>query len=121
MKEADVQAISHTRIGAALYSKFVKQRFIFPDPKAEPGKFTEQLLNLLKKEKYDCVLALEESTTKILLKNKEEIEKYTSALLTTVQNFDKANDKWEVLKMAVELNVPVPESYAPETPEEINA
>src|SRR5690242_17687296 len=55
----EVHAAAHKRTGAALYSRFVAKRIV--------QSSADELLRLIRESGYDCVMPLEEGTTRLLL------------------------------------------------------
>jgi predicted ATP-grasp superfamily ATP-dependent carboligase len=118
-KGLTVHAVSHTRVSAPLYSRYVQKRFILKNPSKDPQEYKHQLTGLLKGEKYNCLIPLEVESIRIILDNKEDIEKQTSFCLPDRDAFERANDKWQVLQIAERVNIPIPKSYCPQTDQEV--
>jgi len=113
---AEVHALAHKRIGAALWSAFVARRIISPDPWSDAESYGAFLLHLLSVGGFDCVMPLDEPSIKALYLTREEITKSNSQLIVCLppeKAFARANDKWTTLSLAKEIGVPVPESYLP--------
>lgn len=117
----EIHAVSHTYIAPAIHSKYVKKKYIFPFPEDCPKDYEGKFLELIRKEKFDCIITLDEAATEIALENRAEIENYSTLPLPSMEAFKSANNKWEVIKIAGSLGVPVPESYLPENDDEISA
>lgn len=115
----EVYAISHKRLSPALYSGFMRDYFIVADPEKEPEKYIKQVLEILQKNSFDCLMPFEEASIKAFLNSIKEIEKYTRLPLATKEQFNQAADKWEVLKLALELGVPAPKTFRPQTDSEV--
>ena len=62
-----------------LYSKHIADRgknLIYPNPKTNPQKFAEAVIEYIKKEKFDIILPVNASEMMALALHKSEIEKY---------------------------------------------
>ena len=81
-----------TRFATAIFSRYCSRRLIYPSPLSKPDEFLDWLLNEVKRNNYDMVLPTELETQQIILRNREEMEKYTRvpfadyALTANVQN-----------------------------------
>lgn len=110
-----VHTSGHKRLGAAMYSTFVKKRFFLPDPIQHPDLYFRKLNELIEQEKYQFILPLEESTMLILFRHKTLLRPQTKLLLPEEKSFRLANDKMEVILLARKLGIPLPETTFSET------
>jgi predicted ATP-grasp superfamily ATP-dependent carboligase len=108
-----IDAVSHTRIAPAIYSKFVHKYFILPDPKEYPDQYYFAIMKLLQENNYDCMIPFEESSIEIFLNHRTEIEKFTKTPIPSNASYHIANDKWKVLQLAKQLNIHQPLSFCP--------
>jgi predicted ATP-grasp superfamily ATP-dependent carboligase len=115
----EVHAVTHKRLSPAVYSRFVRRRYIFPDPSADPNAYLDRILDLLKKEKFDCLIPFEEISMEIFLGARQEIEKYTRLPLPERDSFHLANNKWATLQLAAKAGIPVPLSFLPSNEDEL--
>lgn len=95
----EVHAAAHTHLGAAMYSRFVRRRFFVST--------AQELLRLIARGPYDCVVPLEEATMRIL-QVREDVSRLVA--LPPVQSLDVASDKLATWRLATAANVPVPRS-----------
>ena len=58
----EVHATSHTRLSAALYSKYTKKYTIVPNPKTDKHEYKKAIIQLLQQEKFDVILPFEETS-----------------------------------------------------------
>ena len=115
-----VDAVSHTRIAPGIYSSFVRQYFIVPDPKKDPEGYLRSILELLQREQYACIMPFEESSIELFLNARAQIEQYARLPIPSAKAYHAANNKWEVLQLAKKLNIPMPQSYWPENAAEVD-
>jgi len=100
-----------TRFATAIFSRYCSRRLIYPSPLSKPDEFLDWLLNEVKRNNYDMVLPTELETQQIILRNREELEKYTRVpfadytLTTNVQN------KAWLMKYAETNGYPCPKTY----------
>jgi predicted ATP-grasp superfamily ATP-dependent carboligase len=119
-EQIDVHCISHTLLSPPIYSKYCRKYYIFPSPRENPDKYSEMLIELIKEEHFKCIIPLEEPTIDILYKAKETIELYTKITLPSKESYIIANDKWETIQLARNLEIPLPDSYLTDDKEDIN-
>ena len=110
-----VDAVSHTRIAPGIYSSYTRRYFIVPDPKKQPELYLKKILELIQQEQYDCIMPFEESSIELFLTVRTQIEQYTRLPLPSAKAYHAANNKWEVLQLARQLNIPMPQSYRPQS------
>ncbi len=105
-----------TRFATALFSKYCSKKIVYPPPKSSPGKFIEWLLRELKTNKYDMILPAELETQLLLVKNRDEIEKYTKLPFADYELISNLQDKAWLMKMAESRGFPCPKTYFPDNP-----
>ena len=121
---AEVHVLTHRRIAAAPWSTFVKQRTLCPDPYTETEAYHAFLMDVLLSGGYDCVMPLDEPSIIALQELAAEIKQLapgTRLAIPAQESFETANDKWRTLQLAVQADVPVPESFLPDTQDEAAA
>ncbi len=116
----EVFAVTHKIISPAIYSKYTKKIFIFSSPEKNKKEFQEKILALISKEKFDCLMPLEDESTLALLEIREEIEKHTVLPVGTMESYKIASNKWKTLQIAEKSGVPIPQSFYPSTDKEIS-
>ena len=110
-----VYAVSHTRLGAALYSRHVDNYSILRSPEKDPRGYWMELSELLAQWNFECIIPLEEESIEIILNNKEHIPDNTKTQYIDADSYHRASDKWKVYQLATDLNIPVPISIAPDS------
>lgn len=96
------------------FSRYVKKRIIYPSPGNHASEFIEFILDLVKNEKYDMIIPVRDETTLNLSKNKDRILKYTHFYLADYDIIKKFRDKGQTIKIAQNVNIPVPKTFYPE-------
>ncbi|MBI3355036.1 MAG: ATP-grasp domain-containing protein [Nitrospirae bacterium] len=109
-KGIDVAVGESTRLATALFSRYARRRVIYPSPKTRPEEFLNFLEDELKKERYDVLIIPEESTLHLIAKNIVRFDKLTRFPFPDYNTILKASDKKEVLKAAIDIGIPVPET-----------
>lgn len=116
-----VDAISHTRLSPAIYSRYSSNATILPKPSRDPVAYLLRLLQVIQDVRYDCVIPLEEETIALLLEHRTDIERYAVLPIAAAPQFEIADDKWATIELARELGIPVPRSARPQTLEQAKA
>jgi predicted ATP-grasp superfamily ATP-dependent carboligase len=102
-----------TAIATTFFSRHCARRLVYPSPHIRPEAFIEALVRELMREHYTMVLPMEERTTLLLARHREELESLTFLPLTDFASLDRARRKDEVLKLAGRLGVPAPATLFP--------
>lgn len=116
----EVHAVTHKLLSPAIYSRYTKRYHIFPDPARYKKLYVERMLELLKNEKFDCIMPFEEASIELFMKARAEIEKYTSLPIADERTFSVADNKWETIRLAQKVGVPAPRTYRPENSNEVD-
>jgi predicted ATP-grasp superfamily ATP-dependent carboligase len=103
-----------TAIATTFFSRYCAHRLVYPSPQTHPEAFITTLIRELKRRPYTMVLPMEERTTLLLARYREELEPLTFLPLTDFASLDRARRKDEVLKLAGRLGVPAPATVFPQ-------
>ena len=86
----------------------------------KPEESEKYIVNLIKNGHYDLVFPSFEFSARILAHNKKELSKYAIICANNKDEFDKANDKNEVMRVCMENNIPCPKTlFDIESPEDV--
>lgn len=118
-KDLELHVVGYNKLAQACYSKYVAKKLFFPSPKKNRKEFYEELINQLKKEKYDLLMPVGFLSFEICMHNKEEIRKYTHVTLTTDESFALASNKLTTYRFAQENGIACPKTYFLKSKEEI--
>ena len=114
-----VCAAGSNRLDQSLWSKYAAGTFLYPNPVRDGAAFTEALLEFLRRERFDCVLAMSDYTTLLLSRGKREFERVTNLPFADHETLQLARDKPKVLEIAARLGIPVPETHCPRSLDEV--
>jgi predicted ATP-grasp superfamily ATP-dependent carboligase len=95
----------------AVFSKYCFRAHILPDPRTHAEVFTQQLLGLLREEKFDVLLPMGFRTYQLCARYADEIRKFTTLTITTQENIALASDKRLTYALAETLGVPYPKTF----------
>ncbi len=106
-KGINITCASSTRLAKSFYSKYCKNRLIYPSPEKQPEHFSKFLLNEVRKNHYDALFLTTDLDMYCISKNREEFLPYVK-IPNDFPTFMKVLDKSQTIKVALALNIPVP-------------
>lgn len=93
---------------ASFFSKYTREKLIYPPPDKNPEGFITFILNYLKRNKVDVIIPVRDSIMKIVVNNQEAFSKHASFLVPSPTAFEMCRDKAETIRLARKLDVPHP-------------
>lgn len=115
-KSIYIIAGSFSRCAQSFYSKYCKERLLYPNPRDE-DEFIQFMLKYVRDNKIDVLFPVGYSTTVAFSKYKSEFCQYTKLPVADYDSVDIASNKDKTLKFAENLGFKIPKVY--KTPEEI--
>lgn len=114
-----VTAGEETRWSTGFFSKYCRDKVVYPSPKAEE-RFIEYLIPVLERGDYNVLFPVADACLKPIIENEREISQYTRIALPPPLVFQRGYDKGLTLQIAMENNIPCPRTYFPGLPEDIS-
>lgn len=111
---AEVHVGESFRRNIAAYSKYTSTSHVYPDAEDRPSEFRSQVLELIKRERYDFVIPTRDTTTGLLAEMRDKLPESTATLLSTPDNVVQLDDKEACSKLAEKVGVPTPQTYYPD-------
>jgi len=93
----------------SFYSKYCKERVVYPNPK-NGEKFVNYLLNFLKESEIDVLLPIGYTVTTILSKFKNNFSPYVGIPIANYEVMKIASDKNETIKLAQSIGIKTPKT-----------
>lgn len=109
---------SESKIGQSFYSKYCKQKVIYPNPRSE-AEFVDFMLDYVKNNSVDVLLPIGYLSTTALSKHKEDFEPYVKLPVADYSSMEIAADKYRTMTAADKVGVKTPKMFL--TPEEITS
>lgn len=103
------------------FSKYCSKRLKYPDPKGEPGRFLNWLVEVMKQENKPVFFPMDDAVMDIVMGNLEEIKKHCHCLLPSKKSYDVASDKYETMMLAREQQVQCPATILPKDEQDLEA
>ena len=94
----------------AASSKYCSGSFSYPSPYVDPTGFVSRILEIVKRDPFTALFPMSDIAMQILGPEKEEFEKYTRVPVPHWSVFEAVSDKWNLMKLASSLQVPIPET-----------
>jgi len=89
-------------------SRYCKKFVLYPSPYENVKDFRIAVINELAREPYDVIIPMTDATIPIILKNRKEIEKYTTLPFVPYATYEFASNKFKLFKYAQEKGIPIP-------------
>ncbi len=103
-------ADKESTIGAA--SKYSNGTFCYPSPVRFPEEYCRALSFFLQRHPHDVLIPVHSEDTYLIAKYKANLGKYTKIPLHTYEAISEVNDKKRLMRVAGELSIPCPETFA---------
>ncbi len=108
MNNVRTYVLSNDRLAPIRFSRYTRRFFSYPAPEGEAGRL-EAILRIVKENKIDIILTIDEPTIRFLAENGHELLKYTSiAPYPKPEIFDNVVDKWKFANWLNEHNIAYP-------------
>ncbi len=111
-----VIAGAHRR-GQSFYSKYCRERIIYPDP-ADGHKFAEFMIDYVRKNHIDVLLPIGYLSCVALSQHVRDLQKYVKIPLADYEAMQIAGDKTQTMQFARTLGVATPKNF--NTPDEVD-
>ena len=105
-----------SKITLAGSSRYCIRSFSYSDPNKRPDQFRSEIIRLVRQNKIDILMPAAEMTTRECMKIKDTIKDQCTVPFHSYESVDLAASKYEVLKLAQMLDIPIPATYYLHTP-----
>lgn len=111
-KNIEVTDVSVVKNDFPLYSKYCSNGLYYQTKENNFELYTHELIEIVKKNHYDVFIpVMDRPQLMLLLKYRNEFEKYTKLALPSFDMFSKLNNKTEVARLLLKNNIPSPKTY----------
>lgn len=101
-----------------LKSRYCQQYTCYPDPKSE--NFVNTLYNIINKTRSDVLIPMGNATIIPISMNKKVFEEITSVPIPDFDKVKTAYDKYESVRSASNIGIPIPETYLVQNEKEMD-
>lgn len=107
-KEYEINIASHKKASICFFSRYVSKKIIVNNPKQEPQKYINDIIEILKKEEYLIIIPVSYISFQLCAKHETEILKYTYLHIASFENIKIASSKIKTYHLAEKLGIPYP-------------
>ena len=99
-----------SKLSMALYSKYIKKSFIYPDISEKSEDFIEKIVRIIEEYEIEYLLPVYEETY-VLSYYKDKLKGKVKNMLPEFKIIWKLHDKYSLYKLAKKLKIPAPITY----------
>jgi len=111
LEDLEILTSDHRKYTQNLRTKFSHKHFITSDPAKNPEQFAKQLSSIVAKEHVDFLIPINSVDIRVCLSKKEKFGKALDCF-GTFETFEDLDNKEKLYKLAADLGIRVPRSYA---------
>lgn len=120
-KGIEVHSTESYRYTPTSLSKYCKKSYVTPNAQTDCTTFIDRLLDILDNGNYDTLYSSREVTTIPISYHKKTLEKYVSVPFPDYEQILMTHDKAKTFKKALEVGIPIPETYFVDSMEELDS
>lgn len=98
-------------LSAAFFSKYSKHHFLCASPEIGPLEFINSIQNHIERKKIDVLMPINSIETNLISRYKDKFTPFTKVPFEDFPKMMRLHDKNEVMKLASELDIRIPETY----------
>ncbi|MDA8046862.1 MAG: ATP-grasp domain-containing protein [Actinomycetota bacterium] len=118
-QDIEVGVTGDSPFTTAFYSRYCRRRVRLP--KATDEAYIDAFLEELSRHRYDVVLPMEDDTTQVLLRHRDQVEALSRLPLPSASSLAVAADKAATLELAASLGIAHPWTRRPQSEAELEA
>lgn len=107
----DITAGEETRFATSFFSKYCKDKLVYPSPHKDTNAFVSYMLKQVEVNNYEAIFPITDSTVMSIAKHKEEFSKHTRVPVADYDTLMKGRDKLQTIEIATEAGIPCPKTY----------
>lgn len=108
-----------TKRNLAGSSRYCTRRLFYTDPVQDPDRFRIDIIGMVQQCKIDILMPAAEITTRECMKIVDDVRTHCVIPFHSYDSVDVAASKYQVLKLASKLSVPIPKTIFLHAPEEV--
>jgi predicted ATP-grasp superfamily ATP-dependent carboligase len=114
-----VSASDSSRFAAGFYSRYVQNRLVTPSPIRQPEEFIIAIENRIKKGNIDVLIPSNSAETLLISQYKDRFEPHAKVPFAPYQKMLQLHNKESLSLLASDLGISIPQTFAPQTYDEI--
>jgi len=96
---------------SSFYSKYTDKKLVYPAPDKQPDLFLKRIIETIKNDMYDIIIPVRDDANLILSEHKKELSHFTKVPIADYDTLMKGRDKAQTLKIAMDNDIPCPQTY----------
>jgi predicted ATP-grasp superfamily ATP-dependent carboligase len=89
-------------------SRYCTHSFVYPSPYKQPEEFSDCLHQLVMSRKVDAMFPISDIAMHVIGPRKNDFERHTRLPIPEYKIFETISDKYQLMRLAMELDVPIP-------------
>jgi predicted ATP-grasp superfamily ATP-dependent carboligase len=114
----DVAVGSTTPLSPAFFSRYCRERVLYPCPRRDPDGFAEAALEYLRRARQPVTLPTDDATLQAVSRHRRDFERVTHVPVPEPDRLAYGFDKGLTTRLAARLGIPHPATTFPRSPEE---
>jgi predicted ATP-grasp superfamily ATP-dependent carboligase len=114
----DVAVGSTTRLSPAFFSRYCRERVLYPCPRQRSDAFVETLLAYLRRAEHPVLLPTDDATLAAVSRHRADFERLTHVPVPEPERLAYGFDKGLTMRLAERLGIPHPATALPRSAEE---
>lgn len=95
----------------AAFSRFCREKIVYPSPELNPRSFAEYLARYLKNNNYTLLLPMDDTSLLAVLENQDFFPPAMLSLLPDLKTVKQVGDKGEIIRLAADQGINHPHTY----------
>ncbi|TVY07706.1 carboxylate--amine ligase [Paenibacillus cremeus] len=108
-----------TGFTSSAFSKYCKDRWVYPSPSAEPDCYYEQLVKRIEEKNYRVLFPMDDITMGIAIERREDLGRFIHLPIPPTESYRIARDKGLSASLALEAGVDAPKTEFPQSLEDV--
>lgn len=92
-------------------SRYCSSCFVYPNPFHDADVFIDNIIETIRKNSIEVILPVTDITTMLMTDNRDLIEQYSILPFPLPGSIKIAADKYQIMKLADKLNIPIPKTW----------
>ncbi len=115
----EVYLAGYHKLAPGFFSRYCRKGFVVSQPPSE--SFVEDIMEIVEREGIDVLLPVNSLETLELAKHKKRIERLCEFPFVDYEKMRRVNDKFELMKLAKRLGLPIPKTHFIRKPEDFES
>ena len=101
---------AETKRSLAGASRYCAGTWQYPSPLSDPSQFISSLVDAVRRFEITTLMPVTDATIQVLARLRDRFEPSITRAIPSLESYDLVSDKYRLMKLALEVGVPVPKS-----------